>query len=82
MNSTWSTRLLVIGTAVAWAAGALGCASSETTDRAAAEQGPPPEGFETWEDYWQAKDQEFKDFERDRREFQMTRPRVPGGTPR
>jgi hypothetical protein len=53
-----------------------GCASTQTT--ASQEQGPPPEGFETWEDYGKAKDREYADFERDKQTYQMSRPRVPG----
>lgn len=72
------TRFAVfLGAALVAAGVAGGCSSAPRT--ASAGDGPPPEGYETWEDYWQAKDREYEDFERDRREFKLTRPRVPGG---
>ncbi len=44
----------------------------------ASETQPPPEGYATWEDYWKAKDKDYRDFDRDVRRHQMDRPVVPG----
>ena len=53
-----------------------GCASSQST--AAADQGEPPEGYETWDDYWKAKDKDYRDFDHDMKTQRMNRPQVPG----
>lgn len=55
-----------------------GCASSQKTGEAPAEQGPPPEGYATWEDYWEAQDKDYQDFDNDTRQHRMTQPDVPG----
>ena len=73
------TRFAVFLGAALIAAGVAGGCSSAPRTASSAGDGPPPEGYETWEDYWQAKDREYEDFERDRRGFKLTRPRVPGG---
>jgi len=40
--------------------------------------GPPPEGYATWEDYWKAKDREYRDFEHDVNMLELKRQRTPG----
>jgi hypothetical protein len=70
-------RVLLLGAAIALWTPLHGCASTEST--ASQEAGPPPEGFETWEEYGKAKDREYEEFERNKRAHEMSRPRVPGG---
>ncbi len=54
-----------------------GCASTQTAS--AADLGEPPQGYDSWDDYWEDKDREYREFERDRRAYQLQRPRLPGG---
>ena len=54
-----------------------GCASSQST-ASADQEGPPPEGYETWDDYWKGKDKDYSDFDADVQRHRMTRPDVPG----
>jgi hypothetical protein len=57
--------------------GLAGCESAERTT-SMAETGPPPDGYETWEDYYKATDADYEKFEQDVEVHRMNRPRVPG----
>ena len=70
-------RRLATVVLAATAAGLIGCASNGPV-MPVAELGAPPAGYETWDDYWEAKDAEYREFERDSRVHQMKQPRVPG----
>ena len=75
---TWVTRTLVLMAVIAWPA-LGGCAT--TGSGATADLGPPPEGYEDWDDYWKDQDHRYRAFERDRQKHEMDRQRLPGGQP-
>jgi len=83
IDSRWA-RACSAGTLAALLLFPGGCETTQETEppagsvSAAAEQGPPPEGYETWEDYWKAKDKDYRDFEHDMKIKEMRRPVVPG----
>ena len=69
--------MLVALTTLALLAPIPGCAT--TPDAGPADtSGPPPEGHASWDDYWKAKDREYRDFERDVRTLELKRQRTPG----
>ncbi len=69
-----------LGAAIGVSMPLAGCTTTPETSETseAPETQPPPEGYATWEDYWKAKDKDYRDFDRDVRRHQMDRPVVPG----
>jgi len=51
-----------------------GCASEEKLDTS----GPPPEGYEDWDEYWAAQDAMQRDLENTGQRLDMNRPSSPG----
>ena len=69
--------LLAVAATVGIAGGLAGCESQEKYDAS----GPPPEGYATWDDYFEAQDQLQRDLEATKRGTEMDRtiPGVPVG---
>ena len=51
-----------------------GCESTPRSERTALTDRPPPEGFGSWDDYWESRDREVRDLRHDR----ALRPQLPG----
>ena len=68
--------VLLLGAATVSITALSGCATTPEVVRQT--DGPPPEGYETWEDYWRSMDRQSAKFEQDVRTHRMTRPNIPG----
>ncbi len=55
-----------------------GCESTPRSERTAMTDQPPPEGFGSWDDYWEARDRDVRDLGRDRAQRLLNRPQLPG----
>ncbi|MHC5024165.1 MAG: hypothetical protein ACYTGG_09680 [Planctomycetota bacterium] len=72
----WLSAAAVLVIALA-GGGLVGCESTERS-ASAGELGPPPDGYETWDDYYREQDADARKLEHDAAVQQMKQPRVPG----